>query len=232
MADVAYGSLPFREMIEFFRRKLNLTTESWLDVYAAEHEWSFVVAGANRDAIVRDFREAVDKAIADGTTLEEFRRDFDRIVARYGWDYNGGRDWRTRVIYETNLNTSYAAGRWEQLQAAPFWQYEHADWVENPRHQHLAWDGLVLARDDPWWRTHYPPNGWGCQCKVVGLWPRDLARLGKPQPDQAPEVVWTDRLIGQNSPGGPREVPVPEGIDPGFEYAPGRDRWRSYRSKE
>ena len=83
-------------------------------------------------------REAVDKAIADGTTLEEFRRDFDRIVARYGWDYNGGRDWRTRVIYETNLNTSYAAGRWEQLQAAPFWQYEHADWVENPRHQHLA----------------------------------------------------------------------------------------------
>ena len=112
MADVAYGSLPFREMIEFFRRKLNMPTQAWTDVYAAEHEWAFVVAGANRDAIVRDFREAVEKAIAEGTTLEEFRRDFDAIVARYGWDYNGGRDWRTRVIYETNLNTSYAAGLW------------------------------------------------------------------------------------------------------------------------
>lgn len=117
MADVAYGSLPFREMIAFFRRKLNMPTQAWTDVYAAEHEWAFMVAGANRDAIVRDFREAVEKAIAEGTTLEEFRRDFDAIVARYGWDYNGGRDWRTRVIYETNLNTSYAAGRWEQLQA-------------------------------------------------------------------------------------------------------------------
>ena len=106
--------------------------------------------------------------------------------------------------------------------------YQHADWVTNPRHQHLAWDGLVLARDDPWWRTHYPPNGWGCQCKVIGLWPRDLARLGKSQPDQAPEVNWIDRLIGKYSPGGPREVSVPEGIDPGFEYASGQDRWRSY----
>ena len=231
MADVAYGSLPFREMIAFFRRKLNMPTQAWTDVYAAEHERAFMVAGANRDAIVRDFREAVEKAIAEGTTLEEFRRDFDAIVARYGWDYNGGRDWRTRVIYETNLNTSYAAGRWEQLQAAPFWMYEHSDWVENPRHQHQAWDGMVLARDDPWWQTHYPPNGWGCQCKVIGLWPRDLARMGKSGPDRAPEVTWVERVIGKYSPGGPRVVSVPAGIDPGFEYAPGRDRWRKYREE-
>ena len=32
-----------------------------------------------------------------------------------GWA-NGGRNWRTRVIFETNLRTSYAAGRWQQLQ--------------------------------------------------------------------------------------------------------------------
>lgn len=231
MADVAYGGLPFLEMIAFFLRKLNVTTEAWTDVYAAEHEWAFVVAGANKEAIVQDFRLAVEKAIKDGTTLEEFRKEFDAIVARYGWDYNGGRDWRTRVIYETNLNTSYAAGRWLQLQAAPFWMYEHSDWVENPRHQHKAWDGMVLAREDPWWQTHYPPNGWGCQCKVIGLWARDLARMGKSGPDQAPEVTWVEREIGQRSPGGPRVVTVPVGIDPGFEYAPGRDRWRSYKSE-
>ena len=152
-------------------------------------------------------------------------------MATHGWDYNGGRDWRSRVIYETNLNTAYAAGRYEQLQAAPYWQYVHADWVTNPRHQHLAWDGLVLRRDDPWWQTHYPPNGWGCQCKVIGLWPRDLSRMGKSGPDQAPEVTWVEREIGQRSPGGPRVVTVPVGIDPGFEYAPGRDRWRSYKSE-
>ena len=226
MAEAAYGSLPFAEMVRFFLRKLNLTTDHWTDIYTREHDWSFVVAGANRDALVTDFRAAVDKAITEGTTLEEFRQDFDRIVAKHGWDYNGGRDWRSRVIYETNLNTSYAAGRYEQLQAAPYWQYVHADWVTHPRHDHLAWDGLVLAQDDPWWQTHYPPNGWGCQCSVRGLWPRDLAAMGKDGPDEAPEVHLVERLIGQRNPRGPRLVLVPAGIDPGFEYIPGSSRQR------
>ena len=227
MADASYGSLPFKEQIEFFRRKLNIPTTGWTDIYIHEHDYAFMVAGANRDAIVADFRTAVEKAIAEGTTLEDFRKDFDRIVARHGWDYNGGRNWRSRVIYETNLSTSYAAGRWEQLQAAPYWQYDHADWVQTPREQHEAWDGLVLAKDDPWWRTHYPPNGWGCQCSVRGLWPRDLQRLGKTGPDTAPPVQWVERTIGKNSPNGPRTVQVPQGIDPGFEYAPGRSRLQS-----
>lgn len=227
MADAAYGSLPFAEQIAFFRRKLNLPTEGWTDIYKAEHDWAFVVAGANRDAIVADFRAAVERAIADGATLAEFRKDFDAIVAKHGWDYNGGRDWRSRVIYETNLNTSYAAGRYEQLQAAPLWQYVHADWVQNPRHQHLSWDGLVLPKDDPWWRAHYPPNGWGCQCSVRGLWPDDLAELGKQGPDAAPEVKLVEREIGQRSTLGPRTVRVPEGVDPGFEYTPGRARLAS-----
>lgn len=222
MADVAYGSLPFAEQIAFFKRKLNLPTQSWTDIYRSEHDWAFVVAGANRDALLADFRTAVERAIEGGISLEKFRKDFDAIVAQHGWDYNGGRDWRSRVIYETNLNTSYAAGRYQQLQAAPYWQYIHADWVTHPRRQHQAWNGLVLARDDPFWRTHFPPNGWGCQCSVRGLWARDLQRLGKKAPDTAPQVQWVEREIGKNSPNGPRLVQVPEGIDPGFEYAPGK----------
>ena len=227
MADASYGSLPFKEQIAFFKRKLNIPTTGWTDIYTHEHDYAFMVAGANRDAIVADFRTAVEKAIAEGTTLEDFRKDFDRFVARHGWDYNGGRNWRSKIIYDTNLATSYAAGRWEQLQDAPYWQYKHADWVQHPREDHLAWDGLVLARDDPWWHTHFPPNGWRCQCSVRGLWPRDLQRLGKTGPDTAPDVQWEERTIGQRNPNGPRTVRVPAGIDPGFEYAPGRSRLQS-----
>ncbi|MCL1960896.1 MAG: PBECR2 nuclease fold domain-containing protein [Desulfovibrionaceae bacterium] len=227
MAEAAYGSLPFQEQLAYFRRKLVLPTASWTDVLGQEHDWAFVVAGANRDAILEDFRQAIDKAIELGTTLEEFRRDFDRIVAEHGWDYHGSRNWRSRVIYETNLSSSYAAGRHEQLQEAPYWQYQHADWVAAPRPEHLAWDGLILERDDPWWNTHYPPNGWGCQCSVRGLWPRDLRNMGKDGPDDAPAVRMIERAIGQNSPNGPRTVQVPEGIDPGWAYAPGAARLRS-----
>ena len=30
-----YGSIPFAQQIQFFRRKLNVTTESWLDIYGS-----------------------------------------------------------------------------------------------------------------------------------------------------------------------------------------------------
>ncbi|MBZ9610798.1 PBECR2 nuclease fold domain-containing protein [Rheinheimera maricola] len=231
MASVSYGSVPFEEQLAFFRKKLNIPTTSWTDIYNREHDYAFVVAGANRDDLLADFRTAVDKAIADGTTLEQFRKDFDRIVAKYGWDYNGGREWRSRVIYETNLFSSYNAGRYEQLQAQtaalPYWRYRHSDAVEDPRPEHQAWDGLVLRADDPWWSSHYPPNGWGCQCYVEGLTEDDLRAQGKTGPDKAPAIKLQTQLIGKRSPGGPFEVQVPAGIDPSFEHAPGQSRLQS-----
>ncbi|MDT4803235.1 phage-Barnase-EndoU-ColicinE5/D-RelE like nuclease2 [compost metagenome] len=225
---VSATSLPCREQNEFFRRKLNLPTNGWTDVYTGEHDYAFVVAGTNRDDLVADFRQAVQRAIEDGATLEAFRKDFDRIVAKHGWSYNGGRNWRSRVIYETNLRSSYMAGRYEQLMAVreqrPFWQYIHSDAVEHPRPEHEAWNGMVLRWDDPWWQTHFPINAWGCQCSVRALSYDDLVRMGKTGPDEAPPIVLEQRTIGQRSPEGPRVVEVPQGIDPGFEYIPGKAR--------
>lgn len=228
---VSAVSLPFREQNEFLRRKLNLPTESWTDIYTREHDYAFVVAGANRDELVADFRQAVEKAITGGTSLEEFRREFDAIVARHGWSYNGGRNWRSRVIYETNLRSSYMAGRYEQLMAVreerPYWQYIHNDAVEHPREEHEAWNGMILHWSDPWWQYHFPINAWGCQCSVRALSQRDLERMGKTGPDTAPPIVMEQRIIGQRSPNGPRVVEVPKGIDPGFEYVPGQSRLNS-----
>lgn len=230
MATPSYGAVDFREQIEFFRRKLQLPTNAWTDIYAQEHDWAFVVAGANRDEIVADFHAAIERAISEGRTLAEFRKDFDAIVAKHGWEYNGGRNWRSRVIYETNLRTSYAAGRYEQLQAVksvrPFWQYVHSDAVMHPRPLHLSWNGIVLHADDPWWIYHFGPNGWGCQCTVRALSRRDLDRMGL-KVGTAPPIKWETLTIGQRSPQGPRTVRVPEGIDPGFEYTPGRARLHS-----
>ena len=223
LVDEQTARLPFQEQIAFFRDKLNIPTRAWTDLWQQQHDVAFVVAGAARDDLLADLRESVDAAIAEGETLASFRKRFDATVAKHGWDYNGGRDWRTRVIYGTNLRTSYAAGRYQQLQAVkstrPYWRYRHSAASLEPRHKHLAWDGLVLPADDPWWNTHYPPNGWGCNCYVEALSLRDLERLGKDGPDRAPGLDEREVTVGQ----GPdaRTVTVPDGIDPGFAYAPG-----------
>ena len=225
MANVAYGSLPFKEQIEFFRRKINIPTNSYADIYNNEHDYAFVVAGANRNALLNDFRAAIDKAISQGTTLDEFRQDFAEIVEKHGWSYNGSFNWRSRVIYETNLNSSYQAGRYQQLRDAkfPYLEYLHSDYVEHPRELHESWNHLVLNFNDPWWDSHFPPNGYGCQCRVRGRTKGDLKRMGKDGPDAAPTINWVDRVIGENS-DNPRIVRVPEGIDPSFEHIPGQTR--------
>ena len=222
-ADSAH--LPFQDQIAFFRDKLSLDTTAWTDIWQEQHDVAFVVAGAARDDVLGDLRTAVDSAIAEGTTLETFRGRFDEIVEQYGWSYKGGRDWRTRVIYDTNIRTSYAAGRWSQMQdikdRRPWWRYRHSGIAENPRDEHVAWDGLVLSADDPWWQTHYPPNGWGCGCLIETLSDSDLHRLGKDGPDTAPALDQRTETVGTTGPN-PRTVQVPAGIDPGFGYAPGR----------
>lgn len=227
--DATYGSLPFSEQIEFFRRKLSLPTNNWTDIYTKEHDWAFVVAGANRDDILTGFRQAIDKAISNGTTLQAFRKDFDKIVEATGWQYNGGRNWRSRIIYETNLRQSYNAGREAQIQLEkkfrPYKRYNHND-STHPRPQHQAWDGMILPVDDPWWDTHSPANGWGCKCSVETLADRDLSRDNL-KVGRAPKIEYETKVIGQRSPQGSRTVTVPKGIDPGFEYAPGRARLMS-----
>ncbi|MDN3441086.1 phage minor head protein [Psychrobacter sp. APC 3279] len=218
--------LPFAEQIEFFKNKLNLPTDSYLDLEGKEHDYAFVVAGANRNDILADFRQAIDKAIIDGTTLDEFRKDFDDIVAKFGWDYNGGRRWRSRIIYDTNLYSSYNAGRYEQHQSMkdyrPYLQYVHRDGQKNPRPLHQSWDDLVLPADDPFWTSHYPINAYGCHCSVIAHSERSLKREGL-SVGTSPKIEYVTKVLGKRS-GNPKLVTLPEGIDYGFDRIPGTNR--------
>jgi hypothetical protein len=213
---------PYREQVDFFKQKLNLPTERFDDILKEAHDRAFVVAGAMKADLLNDLRQAVDRSIAEGKSIQWFRKEFDNIVAKHGWTgwtgegTNAGRDWRTRVIYRTNLSASYAAGRWQQLndpdllKSRPYWKYIHNDTVQHPRPLHQSWSGMVLRHDDPFWQTHFPPNGWGCRCRVTAV--RAGEYQGHPPPD--------DGTYLYKSKDGVDHV-LPKGIDYGWDYAPG-----------
>ncbi|MGO4558314.1 phage head morphogenesis protein [Mesorhizobium sp. 2RAF21] len=223
MADTNISALdlPFDAAIRFFRDKASVTTRSWTDVYAAAHSRAFMVAGAATNALVDDFRREIAKALEKGTTLAEFRGAFDDIVKRNGWDHTGSRNWRSRLIFDTNLRTAYQAGRYAQqtepdtLEAFPFWQYNHSGSL-HPRKEHLAWDGQVWRADDPVWTRIYPANGWHCGCFVTVVSRLDLKRQGKKGPDPSPDLLFRAEEVGG------KRVMVPFGVDAGFEYNPGQ----------
>ena len=209
----------FQEQIDFLRKKLNLPSETWRDIQRGAHDRAFMVAGAMKADLLHDLRSAVDGAVQGGS-IGEFRKQFKSIVQKHGWTgwtgegTRAGEAWRTRVIYQTNLATSYAAGRRKQLldpallSRRPFWRYVHDDSVTTPRPHHKAWgdSNLTLRHDHPFWATHFPPNGWGCKCRVVAV--KAPAEGDATEPPDG--WLATDPKTG-----------APAGIDEGWDYAPG-----------
>lgn len=179
MPETAYGSLPFEEAIAWFRKKgYALSPESWRDLWQQAHGRAFTVARVTAMDVLEDIRAEVDKALAEGTSLEAFQADLRKTLERKGWFSPSGVDaevempdgtirkrltpWRLETVYRVNLQTAYSAGRYRQMEevkaARPFWQYKTRP-VAASRPDHLAQEGKVYHADHPFWDEWYPPNG-------------------------------------------------------------------------
>ncbi|MDD3938038.1 phage minor head protein [Rhodoferax sp.] len=221
-ALVAQFKAPFAEQVAFFRGKLGnlVPTARWDDLWQAQHDKAFMVAGAAKADLLADLAGAVDKAVAEGETLDKFRQRFEEIVGQHGWHgwtgegSKAGQDWRTRIIYQTNLATSYSAGRLAQLRAAGYthYMYKHSDSVLHPRPEHVALNGVVEPAESDFWKRYYPPSAWGCRCRALGVrGPAQAKRLGGQWDKGAPG--WTHDTNPKTG--------APPGIDRGWAYAPG-----------
>ena len=251
------------EAIAYWRAKGLRPSFSWLDVYGEEHRYAFTAAKFVRRDVLKLMREELDKAIAGGLTFEAFRAAVGpRLEAAGFWGMQQVPDPESRRvvdvhvpsrlarIFDTNMRTARAQGQYDRIQrtkrSRPYLLYQVGP-SERHRPEHLAWHGLLLPVDDPFWSAHFPPNGYGCKCGVRSVSEREAGKLeadGLPAPD--PEPVLDD----QGNPTGHvvnRRVPVrrtappvqlvtfenkrtgevvavPKGIQPGFEHTPGEGR--------
>jgi hypothetical protein len=222
------------EAIAFFRQKGFRIGFDYRDVWQQEHQAAFTVAKAMHIDILKDIREFVDQAIADGTTLATFQKELmPRLQARGWWGKQEmadpltgeaklvqlGSPSRLELIYDTNLATAYSEGQWERIQRNkelfPFLEYIRSASV-NPRHTHLAYAGLVLPVNDPFWASHLPIKEYKCKCTVVQHTQRMLDREGLKVGTAPPEVMRTvlNKRTGE-------VMQVPTGVHPAFNYPPG-----------
>jgi hypothetical protein len=81
----------------------------------------------------------------------------------------------------------------------------------HPRPLHLSWHGLTLLASHPFWKTHYAPNGWGCQCRITSVTRAEGERSARANLGQPP-AGW-DAIDPKTG--------AQVGIDKGFDYAPG-----------
>ena len=228
MADQSWAKLPFKEGIDFFKQKKALPTNTWRDIEKGAHDRAFVVAGLTRMSALEEIHTVIDKQMKTGISYNQFKKEFDTIIDRAGWNPKN-REWRTRLIFETNIRTAYSAGQWAQLQdpnskALIYIQYKHSG-AEHFRPLHKSWDNLVLSRNDKFWATNLPPNGFGCKCTWLAISARSAKRMGKDGPDQNPyDVIKANggdtTYQSANRSTGEIET-LPRGVDPGWDYRPG-----------
>lgn len=227
--------LPPEEAIRFLENKGFNVTVNWQEMFHADHERYFTVAKVARDDLLETIRASLLKAQAEGTPFQAWLQDLQPELERAGWwgvvqdaSLTGTGDpvrigpRRLRTIYDTNLRTARAAALWQRIQAnksaMPYLRYSAVlDRRTRPLHRH--WHGTILPVDHPWWKTHFPPNGWNCRCTVIQLSQQMLDARGMKisvPPDDGPPQLFRRR--GATAP-----VLVPRGIDPGFGYTPGDD---------
>lgn len=187
--------LPFKGAIDYFAAKTNLDTDSWKEGQGIIQLAAFTVAGA-KGRMLQDLREAVDKAIAQGISIKDFAKEFNKIADSYvpKWLDSGDPDktaknraWRSQLIYSQNINQAYGAGRYAQqtdpyiLKRRPYWLWKHGD-TRVPRPNHKEMDGAVFAAGSI---DYYPPCGFNCLCRVFTLSQAEFDTRGYTQDDLA-----------------------------------------------
>lgn len=169
-------ALPMEAALEFWRKRLAVPKAELAAIADAVRELAFTVAGLALQDELQTVKDALDTAIEEGSTFEDFVGDIEEILARRGWTA-----WRAETIFRTNIQTAYNVGRYREMQVAapirPYWRYQAVN-DGRTRPAHRALDGKVFPADHPFWDTWYPPNGYNCRCTVVSLSAAEIEREG------------------------------------------------------
>lgn len=181
----AFGLKP-EEAIKFLNDKGYRTSWDWQDTWQEAHAKSFTVAHCMKMDVLQDIKESLNKALNEGTTFEQFKKDLIPTLKAKGWwgtqvnvDSKGnanvrelGSPRRLNTIFQTNMQSAYQTGRYKSLMEntdnAPYWKYSSIlDGKTRPAHRAL--NGKIFRFDDPFWSSHYPPNGFNCRCTVYSV---------------------------------------------------------------
>lgn len=226
---------PSQSVLTYFRQKGWKIGFDFRDVWLQEHSAAWTVAKAAEIDVLAAIRFAMDRALEDGQTFASFKASLTPVLQRLGWwgkqvrtdpltgvtgPVQLGSPARLRTIYRTNLRTARAAGQSERvkrtLDTHPYLRYSLGpSRVHRPIH--VGWNGLVLPATDGFWDSHYPPNGWGCLCRVRSINRREGDRLGV---SDSPVIEM--RAVVNKRTGRTEFVPV--GVDPAFNFHPGDGR--------
>ena len=249
--DLVYAlGLPPRDAVAYLESKGITPTRHWYDIWQEAQAKAVTVSGMTRFDLLEDVKKGLVDAVKNGRTGKMFIDDLAPILRAKGWTgkrqsvnpktgevTERGLDLPARLslIFFQNVQSAYMYGRYRAMLAnaeeRPWWMYV-AVLDSRTRPHHRALHRKVFRYDDPFWKTHYPPNGFYCRCRVRALSDVQLEREGLTPESGEGRMVSRDAVVNPRAPESQRVVREvwgwqerPGGLthwtDTGFSYSAG-----------
>lgn len=159
---IATSPKKFKEAIKAFRERVPMSDDTFEALDARAKQKAFRVAGVAQLDVVTHVWRLIDRAIATGQSLEDFKAEAtDRLKRAWGGSVENPPA-RVETIFRTNVQSAFSAGRWAQmtdpevLEVQTHWMFD-AILDDATTEVCSECDGTILPASSAWWATHNPP---------------------------------------------------------------------------
>jgi phage gp29-like protein len=113
------------EAVKYFRPKGIEISADHIETIEAVKKHAFTVSGVMKLDILMDLKDMLTKALSNGWSRAQFRKEIKELMARKGWlgkvpDGKTGLQspWRLNLIYHNNTRSALHDARWDQMMSS------------------------------------------------------------------------------------------------------------------
>jgi SPP1 gp7 family putative phage head morphogenesis protein len=207
MAAFSFSQTPDENIAYLLQKKPELHY-NYDEIMFEAHHRAFTVAKVTQADLLLDMQTSLLKAQKEGKSFQSWQKEIKPVLQQKGWwgtkttmnpktgEFKEIKIGSTRLktIYRTNMAVAYAQSRANEQYAsgAEYLRYV-AIMDSRTRDEHRAMHGTILHRDNAFWSTCYPPNGWNCRCKVFAYTKGQVERNGWIVDKKAPKWFKPDK---------------------------------------
>lgn len=172
------GPLTFEEAIAFGDGRIALTPGQFYKLSDAARLHAFTIGRLTQLDMVERAKAVYLKNLSSGESssydfLKQMLKDNPVLAdkAGIGAYFN--------MVYRTNMQKDYMAGRMLQLESDPP-QFLEFIGIEDGRQTEIcaSCSGIILPFTDPFWDTHTPPLHFGCRSTVRAIYHEEAEAMG------------------------------------------------------
>jgi SPP1 gp7 family putative phage head morphogenesis protein len=181
----SFAPTPHEEAVALIKGKPAVTRAVFDRLLPEIKARAFTITGIEAADIQQDIRDTI-ASLAQGENWDDVK---DQVAAALEASHIEGAEKRATLLIRTHGFQAFQAANWRVAQEDE--DTTHMQYLAtedgNARESHLALNGIILPKDDPFWDTHTPPWDWGCRCRIRPMNPDMVDEARQDDEGQAPE---------------------------------------------